>query len=404
MRCSSSSSGASRNSPVPLQTFRPARLLEALQSVRVQHVRKLGDSPSDVDGAWLEALRDRIAAARSQAAVQALALSLAPRELWGTLELVAKDQDPIIRERCQQILSLRNRKDLLKPGWRLLIHYSGRELEGFVRSAGGRHGWDVIDGASYMVERFTRWFSRPELVQGMTDDMAALRVAEPDEWFAMVGVPVRSALANSVWREVLVHGSKEAFGTISQVRLIERAKLMPSEVQAAFGRNYFRRLPIRELWQDVALRFVRHQFGVPTTGPDQTPFWRHIAKEQQDAFRLWVQEQVLYDFFRTHGDTSGRFQFWRRYAKHWKEVFSTLEDTAMVMDFGHVGVIEFAEVGNAAYVYDARDFRRIMTSHGRRPADYKEQGLALHRVLHGDGWQYRAQYDMDRLILHPTSA
>lgn len=382
-----------------LATFRPLGTLAALEQVRTQHQRERGAPIPESDRDWLAILRVRIHAAETDDLVRPLALSLSPQELWGCLELLAKDKEAEIRQRCRSILLLRNRVDLVKPAWFLLVQHPGYEIEGFLRAAGEEHGWGAIDDSSYIKERLARWFSRPELTQGLLDDMSALRVSDPDEWLGIVGIPPKSALGVLAWGRLLGEASKELFSAISHANLVERARSMPTEVQAAFATNYLRKLATREFWQDVSLRFVRDKFGTPEPGEVQSPFWRPIPQPIRDEFRVWVQEQLLYEFFRKHDGTSERFSFWKRYSKHWKGVFQALDGRAMAMDFGHAGVIEFAEVGNAAYVYEGKDFRRIVGGRANAPADYKDQRIALHRVLHFEGWQFKAQYDMDRIIL-----
>lgn len=382
-----------------LAAFSPVNTLAALKRVRTEHLRKRGEPPPNADRDWLAILRVRIDAADTEASLKALALSLSPTELWGSLELLGKDSEGKIRQRCAAILLIRSRIDLMKPAWSLLIQNPGPDLEGFVRASGLRHGWGPIDGSSYMKERLANWFSVPQLTQGLLKDMSALRASDPDEWLGLVGIQPKSGLGVLTWRRLLSEASKELLGSISHASLVERARSMASEVQAAFASNYLNQLATRDSWQDVGLRFIRDKFGAPASGQAQTAFWRPIPQAIRDEFRLWVQEQALFDFFRKHDGTSERFEFWKRYSRQWKDVFQVLDGRAMAMDFGHAGVIEFAEVGNAAYVYEGVDFRRIVRSVGNAPAHYKDQRLALHRVLHFEGWQYKAQYDMDRIIL-----
>jgi hypothetical protein len=193
-----------------------------------------------------------------------------------------------------------------------------------------------------------------------------------------------------VWMDVLTAGSAALLARMQPDLLVSTGANFPTEVQSAFAHRYLVELKARPHWSDLVCRWIRRQFGVPASGESQTPFWRRMPAPVRDEFRRWAQEQTLSEFFRTHGDTAGRFQFWRRFSSQWHDVYAALDNRVMVMDFNEFGVIEFAQVGNAAYVYDAQSFSYILSCNPRSIAEFKNKSLVHERILHFEGWQYRA--------------
>jgi hypothetical protein len=313
-------------------------------------------------------------------------------ELKAAIYLVASDEQQVIRNRVIGVTQERMRRDLLPLSWRLLIErYSSLELETVARLLISSFGIDNICGDnSYQRSRIENWLRHARLASGVAIDFDASGAGDLDAWLGAVALSPRGALARAVWIDVLTVGSAALLARMQPDLLVSRAATFPTEVQSAFGHRYLVELKARPHWSDFVCRWIRRQFGIPASGEGQTPFWRRLPAPVRDEFRRWVQEQTLSEFFRTHGDTAGRFQFWRRFSSHWHDVHAVLDNRVMVMDFNEFGVIEFAEVGNAAYVYDAHSFSYILARNPRSIAEFKNKSLVHERILHFEGWQYRA--------------
>ena len=373
-----------------LKRFKPALTLQALAVVRREHPLSV-DSPQTPSDDVVSRVRIALKRAGDETSLRTTAQAFAPLELRAVLRLVAIDPDRDVKGRGEWVLNYRARRDLLRDAWALLLAYHPVvELESFVRSSGKQFGWKDLASATYLEDRFRAWFAAQGLVVGMASDCEQLGVADVDAWLTTVAVDPRTALASGVWRQVLVAGSASFLSRHKASVLIARADTFPSEIRAGFGRNYLESLGTRDEWAEPVLIWIRRIFGVPAAGDVQTPFWRAISSKVRGEFRLWVQEQTLKDFFQKHADTAGRFKFWKRYSKFWREVYTAIDGRVMVMDFGGVGVIEFAEVGNAAYVYDDKGLKGIVAGNPRAIGEFKDQAVAIGRVFHFQNWEYRA--------------
>lgn len=117
-----------------------------------------------------------------------------------------------------------------------------------------------------------------------------------------------------------------------------------------------------------------------------------ILKDLPSAEQSWFKRLLilleLREFFSYDGN-SERWDFWARYADQAQEIYCQHAERRLFIDFDTLGVIEFGEVGNAAYIYNIEDFRRLRrravltTMHH---ADLKDRNRAL-RIIHSKNWQ-----------------
>ena len=170
-------------------------------------------------------------------------------------------------------------------------------------------------------------------------------------------------------------------------RPVEKVRVAPIETKIAFVGNYLGSLRTKDAWNDDVLRWINTQFGKPLVGEQQPLFWRGIPGEVRDEYRRWLMERELRDFFAQHGDSGGRFQFWKLFEDHWKEISSSHDHRVLMLDFGEIGVIEFADVGNAAYVYRKEDFDRMVRRSTSSYSSLKDRELTIARIIHREGWQ-----------------
>jgi hypothetical protein len=384
--------------PSRLRDFKPRFMAQAVAVVRRQHPHT-ADAFATPGEDVVSGVRAALRLANDEPAIRALAQRFEPLQLRATVRVAASDAVLVVRQRAGAVLSYRPRRDLLRDAWRLLIGYSpAPELESFLRLGGRAFGWKDLADTTYLQERFHAWFGADALTAGVANDSIALGVSDVDAWLATVSIPSHSPLATEVWRHLLVFCPASQFPRFSVATVVARADASPSDVRMGFAKNYLEGLAHREKWAEPVLVWILRVCGEPGSGGAQTAFWRTISASVRDQFRLWVQEKTLHDFFQRHGDTSGRFAFWRRYARFWKDVHTALDDRVMVMDFEGVGVVEFAEVGNAGYVYRQNAFRSVLSDNPRTLSEYKNKDLAVGRVFHFPNWEVRAAALVEPLI------
>lgn len=117
-----------------------------------------------------------------------------------------------------------------------------------------------------------------------------------------------------------------------------------------------------------------------------------------DAPEVWQWCQVLLRqheislFFRYPADPE-RSRFWQDYVPRMRELHINDQERRLFMDFGAFGVVEFGDVGNAAYVYEAQDFQKLVarersSTHQVVPnSRFKMKAKAIRSLDHRGGWQ-----------------
>lgn len=109
------------------------------------------------------------------------------------------------------------------------------------------------------------------------------------------------------------------------------------------------------------------------------PAWSWYKK-----LRAWREIEA---FFNATNDTDNeRFVFWRDFRTHIQDADFNQQHSVLCMDFGNFGVIEFGDIGNAAYIYNPTDYKYFSTF--QLPRDMKDQDRALGRIIHRANWQY----------------
>jgi hypothetical protein len=113
-------------------------------------------------------------------------------------------------------------------------------------------------------------------------------------------------------------------------------------------------------------------------------------REAYAFYRNWLKSLELDTFFDAFPDND-RFAFWESYLPRITAVRGDREYGRLFLDFGNFGVVEFAEVGNAAYVYPPEHFQYYLERNFRRrdrdPGVVKNQQKAMFRLNHTSNWQ-----------------
>jgi len=383
-----------------LADFEPVQLIAALEDVRRLHPQLAGsEEEPGVDA--LDELRERLLAVLDDGLAE-FAHSLSPQELRSMLYLLATDGSSPVRERAAEVVLSRPRADLVGLGWRLLRdNYPVDEAEPVVRALGESFGWRRAEPE--YPERLARWFSSETLPGGLLADFGFHgRRDEFNAWLSGLGFDSRHGLSRATWEAALVSASADLIDRIGHDALLDRAKGSHSVLQQGFGRHYLAVFGGRDRWRDAVLEWIRSRFGLPSR-LDQglTPFWRPVAPEVRQRFCQWAIQGTVRDFFKTAEDPYHRFAFWSDFLDKAVDARQALGKAAVLIDFGTFGVVEFAEVGNAAHLYPSATFDEIWSKASRAsiPADLKEPEATLSghrggprrdgRIIHFQDWQRR---------------
>lgn len=173
--------------------------------------------------------------------------------------------------------------------------------------------------------------------------------------------------------------------------------------------------------------------------PRNSTNWTGISETAKATFIQWLSKDDIELFFNhvLHGareDPHHRKPFWLTYLKQVVRSRPLLDSqaesrwlagsdskrsrnyglmdnssltSAFLLDFGRVTVVEFGQVGNAAFVYSSKSFSLIVDnfwSQGRfKSTELKRKDLCIARVIHKPGWQDEMRGFLAQYGVRPTA-
>ncbi|MEQ8693486.1 MAG: hypothetical protein RIC89_21930 [Pseudomonadales bacterium] len=176
-----------------------------------------------------------------------------------------------------------------------------------------------------------------------------------------------------------------------------------------FAANYLDKLSEGKQWQEDIVDWVFKHFGKPIPGA-LVDHWRRIDRRSPgvvQALLSWLALRELERFFGEANDPHGRFKFWKEnFANDFAEVRPLAQRQAMLLHIPPIAVVEFADVGNAAYVYPDSELSWLAVKTSYELAYYKNREKLIQkpsssqefRIIHSGGWQYSCVHDLKALI------
>lgn len=379
---------------VGLSSFQPSRLQTAVIRAVELHPNTAAQLPS-LDESSLPALRRRVArAAESSSLLESLALELTPREVRGLVSGLDVWED--LREAVVSLLGMRLRPGHLPLLWRAWQRLPQlRELQGLI-TALPKESWQFLPAAYAALAPLWVASEQPGVaLQGWLDRQQMTHTDLPR--LGGVGFMADTPLTRLVHEAVLTHGSAAQLRIEGDSTLVRLAREMPVDgSRMLFGRNYLARFAPTD-WRMPILEQIRKWYGLPRR-PRLPRFWEGVAKETRDAFQQLFIRRTLE---RAFGDDE-RSRYWLRWAPSLDDAHEGDAGGTryVVMLFQRFGVIEFFEIGNAAYFYDRTKAESFAARRAYSPADLKDVlfprigWFGDNRLIHRDGWSATA----DRMV------
>lgn len=386
-------------------SFRPRQLPAVRVAIQEVHVATRS-SPRQLDRSQVSALKARIErAASAQDAVRelaALARSLVLRELLAAVRSIGLWTE--LRGAVAAIARERPQRGYVAELWRVWQAYprSGKVVEllaemgerfGMQEAVGDRYGRDAAEwfGESTPVDSIVRWTARIEVGWKELDGL-------PESPF-MSDTP----LVDRIFHRTLQIGSAEQLHRLTNADILAGWRTMAGASHGAACANFLERIgPARWNGRAPALEEVRSSYGLPRAEGSHRTFWRRLSEERRRDFREYFITRELDHAFK--GD-SDRHRFW---LEQRREILDVCHGTAgttewSLIDFRGFSVVEFFELGNAAYLYRAEEpmLKRIRSrKRASHPSELKKiihhpvpirAGLRDdNRIIHSGGWQYSA--------------
>jgi hypothetical protein len=287
------------------------------------------------------------------------------------LEILVHEKEISLADKAAEVLIIRPRDHVISQGWLKLIHHYPHDLlEKVMRSALEAKGFDALTKSNKVSNRVTSWFVSSRLSEGILRDHEKLTPFQVlDDYLQGNFFDSEDGIFKEAWRLMLIKGSAGSLGRERPTRILEEYK-KPENAHyvPTFGQHYLNVLGSKEKWDDRILKLIADKYGTPRAADGEegieTPFWTKVKLGAKGEFKTWFMLQQIEEFF--EGE---RADFWRQYvvANRVVHVKKILDGDGFMIDFGQFGVVEFKNLGNAAYIYPVGAFKTFW-----KKADYEK--------------------------------
>ena len=390
---------------------RTSRLDEVLQRIRQMHPIR-GNAGLDVSASLLDEVLEKLTAC-SFKDLRNLAFSFDHRRILACLEILVTYRKDDLAKKAAQVLSLRPRDQVILRGWfKLVRHYPHDLLEETLRELLGGKGLEFLEKRTNVSSRVAYWFISSDLAAGILRDYTNVGGYDGlDGYLTDNLLKDEDGLYEEVWRRLLMKGDATSIKKETPERILDEfADVMNAPHVPSFGQHYLNALESKRNWDEPILDFIVEKFGVPSHRAQdagvETEFWRGVSGPAKHDFRTWHNLRRIEAFFE-----GKRADFWRRYVEVDKvrRVNEILNGKGFMLDFGSFGVVEFKDIGNAAYVYPRGVFKTFWDQAHRwdYPSMFKKKRKTLRhedypwwdgRIFHMRGWQSRTAQIINRLL------
>lgn len=383
-----------------IERFESSELRRALRAIEERH-RRAAEIDDSERSSRIQRVRELLRATED-AKVPTLCARLTRRDLFILPDLIATETEQIIERRACHLAGAAQLGEIAKRSWKLMVAQGPHEGLHAVLRAYRAPRWlaeIVTDEAD--VPRVGSWIAAETLEAGLAADRERTDAATVEEW--MAGLPrmspplvPASPIWPAFWREILEGGSRRVLAREHASTLIEWAQSLGEAVVDAFIVNYLVRFRSDRGWQARIIDWAIQKHGRPT--PDSiVGVWRRAEARDRGVIRdllSWLALRTLGDFFRSVNDPGGRFEFWKKHFGHQLlQAHRLCGGEAAALRFTGVVVVEFANYGNAAYVYADSHLPWVLRSQATSPADLKDRERLLHlstgafRIVHSGAWE-----------------
>jgi len=341
----------------------------------------------------------------SVAEMPALAETLRRPARYASVFVYSVTSKEDVRAKVRALLLAVPRKEHVPAGWQVAVHHGRHKgfldlmrsvvhqsVEAFPRLQEGSIG------------RITRRLRSEDLFGEILAEIESGNLSIEDwhqnEAELGVAIPQESALGSGIRWKLLSEGSGEAIRRNEPAKVRLWTKELRHQEYAEFAAHYLTVVEV-EHWHRGIVDDIDAKYGLPASGH---PFWGTVPEHVRLSFQRLVAGRKLRSFFDGVYDPKGRFAFWQQYIDRITDLAFPRSKERLFMAFGSFGVVEFRDVGNAAYFYLAEEFKWIRGSIGNGNADLKDRSRTLYRLLHQEGWQQKMTRRMTRMLAGQFSA
>jgi len=394
-----------------LRDYRPERLEQVREEIERYHTRRAELDEPETDR--VERLRELLQAT-DDSEIGRLAGELERLDLMAVADLLLGEQDTIIIEKALSLSAAARLSDLVRRSWMLAVRTKPERSLVRLVSIGIENG--LGQAIAPNATRVASWVRDGDLPLGLLLDLEA--GGEPLlEWFD--GLP---ALEVDIDRDgALMDELRVQLLTASQRRTLEthRGDLLGwvrelssktrSTLREDFTLHYLGKLREGRGWDEEIVDWILESFGEPDVAR-VVGIWRRLEDRSPGCVRdlaSWLAMRRLEEWFDEVPDPHGRFEFWRsNFASSLIHAEAVAGREAILLHLPPIVVVEFAHVGNAAYLYPESQLSWLQSIRAARLDDYKNKDRLIrrpsrgepYRIIHFQGWQLREAPELRRLI------
>lgn len=387
------------------------KLDNVLIQLRERHPVRSRSGSISVDETILDYVREKLRQC-SYEEISSLAAEFQRIHLVACFEILVSDREGDVAEKAAEAIKLRPREHFIEKGWfRLVSLYPHDLLELLLKHLIELKGFSVLERNEKISDRIKHWFLSSKLSMGALRDYEKNWTGNIDSFLVSQNISKEQGFYREVIRALFSYGSADSLKKEKAERIYEEFNWSDNvSYRQLFCSNYLNKLRSRENWSEFILEFIEDNFNVPNPVTKEefleTPFWSKIDRSVKKEFLRWKMLERIEDFF-----DGERADYWRKYVENGQiiDVKNAVSANGFLLDFDKFGVVEFKNVGNAAYIYPRDVFKIYWSRSGDYylPDSYKDKKKTVRsrshrywdgRIIHHRDWTHNTDEFITSLL------
>lgn len=373
--------------------FKPTEIIKARIEIEKKHIIEKGSIESYhklASEVNFKDLLNKIMKIKNENELEKLAYELNTKELYLLANYCIENKYSVDLSKIFRILDLRYRKNFLKIYYYgFQRHYTNFDFNNYFSKVLRREQSDEYLGFQKGLSAvIASWLGKEDVIREIVKTYYKLN-RDFESFVKIFKLNDNSKLVIDCKKHIYIYCDEERYLNTNEQYLLNTIKSFNRNELARFSDNYLRKVRF-EKFQYSILNYINYNFDKPNN-PYFSIYWKQMSSVAISKFNKWLSLKVMKDFF----GESDRFRFWRNYLEILEGWYLVRSKGQLFLDFGNFVVVEFKEIGNAAYIYEKsvfeEKFGRFANESNAVPnSKLKDQFLAIDRITHSGNWEYRA--------------
>lgn|GEM_PF-3783381 len=191
-------------------------------------------------------------------------------------------------------------------------------------------------------------------------------------------------LAENFFEGVIINGTYENIKQLNEKDITYYMENLNAENFIKITDNYIKKVKLNESNQ-LLPRLVFDRFDKPDSN---NIFWKNISNNAKEVLKGFYNKLLIDKSF----GRDERSLFWREFSNYIKDLVYNEENRILFMTFNKFTVIEFVDIGNAAYIYTNDIYSKYFKKYSKtKDSIYnsilKDKEKSITKVNHKGSWQ-----------------